>query len=253
MGDNDKTAELLSAYLDGELSGAELAEFERTLRSSPALESELRSLRSVHEQVGAHLRKTINEQKLDLWSAIESQLEPKRPGHTLSRKLEGSVGERLAAFLGRLARPRLDYRFAAGFGVLMFAFGLATSQWVDLPGSSGSRSELASVNLDRAVEADTRGTPPVYVPLLPDNLGGVSGSSGFSGNVSFVSGGAERPSFGFSPQFVRPPTLDAEHLSRSAGYRASGIDIHWVQSPKGLRLIKPAKREFAPVLWVGAQ
>lgn len=221
MSKDDLQAELLSGYLDSELSGSDLERVTSALSESKELQIELENLKNASGVLGTYFRSVNASYELDLWSQIETSIKP----HTIKPK---DLSNQKPRFWEAVFAPRLTYAFLSAFGVFMFAFGLMTQSWVESPGST-----------DTQVAGNKNSQ--VLVPVITD-------TRQLTGDVQFVSNGGVS---GFSPRFIRPHTLGADHPARNAGYRADSMDIEWMKSAKGFKILRPSRRELPPVLWIG--
>jgi len=219
---SDIPEELLSGYLDGELTPSEVASLEESLAADPELGNALRELKAISNDVSSHIRKSLSAEPLNLWSGIEKQLTPRAPA-SVKRK---EFGRTFANFFSH----SYGYAVAGVFGLMMFYFGTLSSR-------------IADSELELSARKDE-----ILLPLDTRQLNG----NQISGDVRFVaSGGTVRKNY--SPRFVSPYTLRADHPARGAGYRTEPVEIEWMKCPKSVRLLRPESgdRGEAPVLWIG--
>ena len=111
MSEISRDLEQLHRYHDGELAGFELWRFERLLRGSDALQSELAAMRSLSEQLGQSGFDGDATNSPDLWASIASALPA----------IDAQVDDERARGAVRPREPVAEER--AGF------FGLPIANW----------------------------------------------------------------------------------------------------------------------------
>jgi hypothetical protein len=211
----DFPEELLSAYLDGELSEREVAQIDLRLEQDAALRLALAELRVLRTQTASFLREADTGVELNLWAAIEKQLPVKQAASSAPQAF-------LDGLKGLFAQP-MGVALAGAFGLAMFALGNFSSQL-------GEDTRMAR-------QADRN---EVLVPIIQD-------ARQLSGEIQYVS----NPAIGFAPRFVSPQTLREDHPARSAGYRAEALEIEWMKCPGEVKLVRSKERNLPPVLWIG--
>jgi hypothetical protein len=228
--------ELLSGLLDGELELEDQAKVSN-LVSSEELWKELFGLHSVGKVLNLHLAEVPKE--LNLWQEIEGKLTPKVPIGVPERKIVEQTESR--GFFKQIFRPS----FAGVLAIGLFAIGMASSEWVELP-KSGTQVAKAKIKESNLVSNKEE----ILVPLIPNNRPSIGAqtfvSNGGSGNTKIIEDG-----FSYSPQFISPQQLGTDRPSDVPGVRAGGVEIEWMKNSKQVRILRHKNESIPPVLWVG--
>jgi hypothetical protein len=231
---NSFSEELLSGYLDGELSEEDSEKVHQFAVSSVDLREDLLSLSRVGEIFSNNLKSSTPD--LNIWEAIEGRLVTKR---------SEPAAPRLVVEEPRISAGFWSSIFSPGFGAVLalglFAVGMVSSQWVELPSENGSlkysKISESDIPLDKK---------EILVPLIQNNRAGSS--------HTFVSNGfpTERANnFNYSPQFISPQQLGAEHPARAAGVREDGMQIEWMKNSKDVRFLRHKNESLPPMIWLG--
>jgi hypothetical protein len=136
--------------------------------------------------------------------------------------------------------------FGAALALGLFAIGMLSSQWIELPsggtlavndGNSRGKISQQDIALERS---------EVLVPLIQKKLSGTA--------QTFVSNGFNTQrsvDFNYSPQFISPQQLSAEHPARNTGVRADGMQIEWMKNSKNVRFLRHKNDALPPMIWLG--
>ena len=241
--------ELLSGYLDGELTPEEHARVQKALIQEPELADDLVLLTKAGEAFSAEFSARTVHTQLGTWQAIEHLLPPKQTFRGGAHK-DKTESPRKQVWQSRLnifqwARNiRFGPAHAGIFALGLVVLGLSTSEWVELPTANVPVTGLS----DQSALLNER--DPIFVPLLPER-------AARGGNyVPTSNGGRATSSDRYSPQFISPLEIEEEIPMRAAGVKADGMHIEWVRDPKSVRIIRPSDGrasagEVPPILWVG--
>jgi len=234
---NSFSEELLSGYLDGELSEEDAQKVCEFAASSLELREDLSSLVSVGEIFSSNFK--IASDNLNLWQAIEGKLVAKQPAEIRSDAQLLVQNKTKLSFWNTLFSPSYGAAFALG----LFAIGMLSSQWVELPEKNDklAYSKIIQTNLPLQSEE-------ILVPLIPKNNRAGGAAQTFVSNSFPQERGND---FSYSPQFISPQQLGAEHPARGSGVRADGMQIEWMKNPKDVRFLRHKNERLPPMIWVG--
>ena len=166
--------ELLSAYLDGELSDAERAAVEARLASDPEAQHLLHQLRSVSQEVQALPLRLAGR---DLHDQILQRIEKEKPAEKVSL-LPGDAMPRITVFQTRRSWIWASLVIAAGLMIMVLQPGKETDQ--NLPAvarNDGNRQakELDELSAQRSISAAPKS------PVDPAHLARMDSTSSDSG------------------------------------------------------------------------
>jgi hypothetical protein len=141
--------ELAAAYVDGELSGAELAAFERTMLADPAVRAQVEAERALRERLARHYAPVMDEPVPDRLSAM----------------FAGAGEAQIIDFASEKAKRRQTSPRWMNFGAIAatLAVGVITGQMVDLSGgpvSSRDGQLIAKAGLERALDVQLASAQP---------------------------------------------------------------------------------------------
>ena len=141
--------ELAAAYVDGELSGVELAAFERTMLEHPAVRAQVEAERALRDRLTRHYAPVADEPVPD---RLRAMFEP-----------EGEA--QIIDFASEKAKRRQNPPRWMNFGAIAatLAVGMIAGQMVDLSGgpvSSQGGQLIANAGLERALDVQLASAQP---------------------------------------------------------------------------------------------
>lgn len=142
--------ELAAAYVDGELSGAELAAFERTMLADPAVRAQVDAERALRDRLARHYAPVIDEPIADRFSAMFA-----------------GVGEaKIIDFASEKSKRQPNSPRWINFGAIAatLAVGMIAGQMVDLSGSPVSSRDgqlIAKAGLSSALDTQLASAQPI--------------------------------------------------------------------------------------------
>jgi hypothetical protein len=141
--------EMAAAYVDGELSGAELAAFERSMLEHPAVRAQVEAERALRNRLARHYAPAMDEPVPD---RLRAMLAP-----------EGEA--QIIDFASEKAKRRPDPRRWASFGAIAatLAVGMIAGQMIDLSGSPVSTRDgqlIAKAGLEKALDVQLASAQP---------------------------------------------------------------------------------------------
>jgi len=236
--------ELLSGYLDGELSEEEAEKVHQFALSSSDIREDLSSLANVGQILSSNFKSMPAD--LNIWQAIEGKISAKTPnavGMTPARQVKPEI-RRVSGIWSLVFSPG----YAAALAVGLFAVGMISSQWVELPENNNLLSKVdLQPGSSKITESDIPiQTKEILVPLIQKNRA--------STGQTFVSNGfppEQTIDFNYSPQFISPQQLGLEHPARGAGVRSDGMQIDWMKHSKDVRFLRHKNDSLPPTIWLG--
>lgn len=146
--------ELAAAYVDGELVGAELAAFERTMLEHPAVRARVEAERALRDRLTRHYAPVMDEPVPDRLRAMFAP--------------EGEA--QIIDFASEKAKRRQNPPRWINFGAIAatLAVGMIAGQMVDLSGSPVSSRDgqlIAKAGLERALEVQLASAQPADVRI----------------------------------------------------------------------------------------
>ena len=141
--------ELAAAYVDGELAGAELAAFERTMLEHPAVRAQVEAERALRDRLARHYAPVMDEPVPDRLRAMFAE--------------EGEA--RIIDFASEKAKRQPSLPRWMNFGAIAatLAVGMIAGQMVDLSGgpvSSRDGQLIARAGLEKALDVQLASAQP---------------------------------------------------------------------------------------------
>lgn len=146
--------ELAAAYVDGELAGAELAAFERTMLEHPAVRAQVEAERALRDRLAGHYAPVLDEPVPDRLRAMFAP--------------EGEA--QIIDFASEKAKRQPSSPRWLNFGAIAatLAVGMIAGQMVDLSGSPVSSRDgqlIAKAGLERALDVQLASAQPADVRI----------------------------------------------------------------------------------------